>query len=394
MRPKARGRAIILAASLAALPLPSFGAEPGEVLWNVETGFHFVVPSGVTAPDGSVYFHSEEVLALAPDGTVLWRDPLPGASVVDRAADGTVYAAAGDRIVAYRTDGVRLWTFVEDPAGSGFMAGPNVGPDGNVYAVTETQIDGLGAFSLTPAGALRWSIAGFEDHQAIGFMDRRLEFASDRFYFAHDLVPLCESTGMVAILLSGAVDWCRELAGHSVVTVGLQDRAHVASLDLRTFDSEGGTLWTASLIQPGEPATGPREAVFLTHSVYDLSAIRPDGSLLWTVEDAANGRFPVRPTVSPDGSVVLLPSSLAFGSNGELRAFDAADGSLLWSLALTGDSAGAAGPAVFGPHGMVAYLPVTTRTATTIVAVQVRGATIFADGFESGDVSAWDAVSG
>ena len=48
------------------------------------------------------------------------------------------------------------------------LAGPNVGPDGNTYAVQDTQLDGegLGHFSLDAAGALRysevvyWSFAG------------------------------------------------------------------------------------------------------------------------------------------------------------------------------------------------------------------------------------------
>lgn len=385
---------ILLALALAAgLPAAALAADPGEVLWSVETGFNFLVRPGVVAPDGTIYFHSEELLALTPAGDVLWREPLLGSSVVDRDDGGNLYAVSGNLVVAYRSDGVRLWTFDENPAAGDFMGGPNVGPDGNIYAVTDTRVEGLGAFSLTPAGVLRWNITGYEDHQPIGIIDRRLEFADDRFYFAYDRVPVCDGTGMTAILFDGTIDWCEELSGHSVVAVGVDGRAHISAQDLRTFDVEGNPVWTDSLIQPGEPTSGPDGSVYLTHDTYDLSAIRPDGSVRWTVDDAADGRFPMRPSVTPDGETVLLPTGLAFGQNGELRAFDAATGASLWTLPLTGPSAGAAGPALLSPNGAVAYLPVSTQSTTDIVAVQVDPA-IFADGFESGDVTAWDAVLG
>jgi hypothetical protein len=45
------------------------------------------------------------------------------------------------------------WQFNQNP-GAFILLGPNVGPDDNIYAVA-TQ--GIGVFSLTPQGTLRWA---------------------------------------------------------------------------------------------------------------------------------------------------------------------------------------------------------------------------------------------
>jgi hypothetical protein len=42
--------------------------------------------------------------------------------------------------------------------GQGVIAGPTVGPDGNVYVISD--YGGLGAFALSPAGQLLWSNSG------------------------------------------------------------------------------------------------------------------------------------------------------------------------------------------------------------------------------------------
>src|SRR6185436_16023044 len=92
--------------------------------------------------------------AISPQGSILWSKPLSETAYVDIGPDGTVYAGSMNTIYAFTPSGALKWSFTEPPGGQGLMAGPTVGPDGNIYAVSD--FGGLGAFSLTPAGVLRW----------------------------------------------------------------------------------------------------------------------------------------------------------------------------------------------------------------------------------------------
>ena len=80
--------------------------------------------------------------------------------------DGTVYSGSGGTIFAYTPAGQLLWSFTEPPGGQGLMAGPTVGLNGNIYAVTDNG--GLGALSLTPGGQLIWNQPGYTNFDGTG----------------------------------------------------------------------------------------------------------------------------------------------------------------------------------------------------------------------------------
>ncbi|MFG0259026.1 MAG: PQQ-binding-like beta-propeller repeat protein, partial [Phycisphaerales bacterium JB041] len=140
-------------------------AETG-VLWRFEMAGPAAGAAVSVGPDGTVYASDADTLyALTPAGTLRWeRAGLGGGRQIDFLADGTVIAAADTAIHALDpADGVDLWSFGFDGNGSreSIEVGPNVGPDGNIYAVTSTDGQfGLGAFSLTPTGTLRWADEG------------------------------------------------------------------------------------------------------------------------------------------------------------------------------------------------------------------------------------------
>jgi outer membrane protein assembly factor BamB len=365
-----------LPALLLASPQTARAQQAGEVLWAVNVGFNYNLPPPTVAPDGTIYINSEDLYAISPNGQVLWTAEHFGAHVVGLGDDGTVYASNGADVSAYGPNGNLLWTFVEDPRGGGFMAGPTVGPDGNVYAISDTLSGGLGAFSLTPDGHLRWSVSGFEDHQPFGFVSRTVPFAQDRLYWAFDRVPGCGSTGLVSLLLAnGAVDWCVETGSYSRPAVGTDGMVFLGGLDLSAFDAAGNLLWTANVLGPGAPATGPDGAVFVLGHSYDLFAFESDGTPRWSFANAAEGNFPINPpAVAPNGSAVVFGTSYSFGHTGEIRAHDPATGARLWTVSLTGPSEGVSGPPTFSPDGSVVYVPTSTFSTSSLVAVRVSDA--------------------
>ena len=64
------------------------------------------------------------------------------------------------------------------------IAGPTVGPDGNIYVISD--YGGLGAFALSPAGQLLWSNPGNPTFSEYGQLGAEIVFGSGRLYAAFD----------------------------------------------------------------------------------------------------------------------------------------------------------------------------------------------------------------
>ena len=110
------------------------------------------------------------------------------------------------------------------------------------------------------------------------------------------------------------------------------------------------------------------------HSNFNLWSLTAAGQKRWEVDGVAGDNFPVAPTVSPDGSVIVFGTFFSFGVNGKLVAVDAADGSVIWTLPITGPSAGIAGPVSFSNDGETVYAPITEIGGVNkLLAVSVRG---------------------
>jgi outer membrane protein assembly factor BamB len=72
--------------------------------------------------------------------------------------------------------------------------------------------------------------------------------------------------------------------------------------------------------------------------------------------------------------VIVFGTFFSFGVNGKLVAVNAADGSVLWALPITGPSAGIAGPVSFSTDGETVYVPITEIGGVNkLLAVSVRG---------------------
>ena len=167
--------AVALAAAAAMLLAPGTGsgaiptgtssvsaASPGAVKWRFQVSGSYVLHRPAVGPDGGVVVASStgNVYSLTADGALRWVVPA-GADGLSIGPDGTVYAGSMSTITAIAPNGSIRWTYTEPSVGQGVIAGPTVGPDGNIYAISD--YGGLGAFALSPDGQLLWSNPGQPD---------------------------------------------------------------------------------------------------------------------------------------------------------------------------------------------------------------------------------------
>ena len=357
----------------------ALGQNAGELLWSVNLAYTPSTAAPKIAPNGTIYLHSEDLYAISPAGQILWSKDSTDPKAVDLGADGTVYSGSGNTIFAYNPSGNLLWTFTEPPGGQGIMAGPTVGADGNIYAVTDGG--GLGALSLTPAGKLIWNRPGYVKFEGTG--QTTVPLTPNRLYFADDVVPGCTvlSEGLNALDLEGNLLWCVSFSGISrpVATPTGDALLHDFGV-LYDYNPDGSRDWAFPFPFPSGTLIGPSLApdgtIYIFHSYVNLWSLTANGKKRWQVDGVASPNFPVTPTVSPDGSVVVFGTVYSFGVNGKLIAVRASDGGVLWTLPIPGPSAGAAGPVAFSADGKTVYAPITEIGGVNkLWAVSVNGGT-------------------
>ncbi len=279
--------------------------EPGDILWTYgdeRSGF-FSCPA--VGPDGTIYAGSADstLVALHPDGTEKWARKLDRAVLepVALAADGTVYAAASDMLVAADSLGTLKWT-LEGAAGKKFTS-PSVGPDGALYTGSE---DGH-VYAFGPDGSDRWSYS-----------------TGDSILFA----PVIGTGGTV----------------------------YAASGDtLIALRRDGTPKWAFGTVSDitGAPAIGPDGTVYVgtdwnpRDNTSALFAIRPDGSMRYAVP-GREIRISNGPVLSPDGA------TLYYGDHyGGLNALRSDDGGEPRSVQLNNSSAPVLSTPAVGPDGTI-----------------------------------------
>ncbi len=349
----------------------------GEIIWSVDLTYTPTTAAPRIAPSGDIYIHSDDLYAISPAGQILWSKNSADPKAIDLGPDGTVYSGSGGTIFAYTPAGALLWTFTEPPGGQGLMAGPTVGADGNIYAVTDGG--GLGALSLTPAGKLIWNQPGYVNFDGTGLTP--VPLTPSRLYFAEDVVPGCTtfSEGLNALDLNGNLLWCVSFSGISRPIASPNGDALVHDFGvLYDYNPDGSRDWAFSFPFPSGTLIGPSVApdgtIYIFHSYVNLWSLTAAGKKRWEVDGIASPNFPIAPTVSPDGSVIVFGTVFAFGVNGKLVAVNAANGAVLWTLPITGPSAGAAGPVSFSKDGATVYAPITEIGGVNkLLAISVKG---------------------
>ena len=345
--------ALVLLAACAVLAPAARGAL---VKWRFEVAGQYILQAPAVAPDGTVAVvgSSGNLYSLTPDGALRWMVPgVGGHGGPSFGPDGTVYVGVDRRITAVAPNGTIRWSFVEPAGGQGIIAGPTVGPDGNVYVISD--YGGLGAFALSPQGALLWSNEGNPVFTEYGQLGAEIVFGAGRLFAAFDEYGVHPTDVLYGLTLGGAQQWAVNAPASADVFMQRQAQPAVGpgggSLYLTGLNSQAGwrldrynpntgaVVWAYSQ-EPANgmspPSVGPDGTVYLSRSLGYLDAVTPTGQNRWTYFD---GTIIDLPRVTPDGSLVVAGDRPNFGEPGTLRGWDAPTGRPNFEVPLpTGDT--------------------------------------------------------
>ena len=354
-------------ASPQALLVPS---EPQRVKWRFRLDGDYSLHSPGVGADGTVYVSlpNGKLVAVAPTGVQRWVFQAgPGGGVdgpVSVGADGTIYVAGmvadpsgsggTGAIFAVTPNGTQKWVFI---TGDLMIAGPNVGPDGNIYAVSD--IGGIGLFSLTPQGQRRFNVPGFNEHGPIG---QEITFGSGQLYFAFDMSGLGSQPSLFGYDLNGNRRFrVPNAANRGQAAVGpngnvvIQTFPSNIGLSLTAFSPAGATVWSFYEF-PGNteenPDVGPDNVAYTVRNLSTLFAFNPNGTVRWRYRDPG---ILFQPKVrSPNNDLVFMGGRLSYGQPGFFLAVNTA-GTPLWRVDLP-DEPG------FSPYGQL--VPMTRPVFT------------------------------
>jgi hypothetical protein len=258
--------------------------------------------------------------------------------------------------------GALKWRF--NQTGDFIMAGPNVGPDGNVYAVTD--FTGIGLFSLTPNGQLRFKTGRFTEY---GFLGEQIAFGSGQLYFSFDMAGTGTPPSLFAYGLNGSFKWrVNNAANNSRPAVGPNGNISIESfptnvgLSVATYTPAGGLAWSFYEF-PGNteehPDVGPDNTVYTVRNLGTLLALNPNGTVKWRVRDTT---IMFEPRIRPQNDLLFMGGRITYGAPGYFQAVSAA-GTPLWRVNLP-DEPGFApygqlvpmSRPVFSPDGNTAYV--------------------------------------
>lgn len=315
-------------------------SDAGRVLWRFEMASPFSGDEVAVGADGTIYASDNtQVYALNPDGTVKWtRAGVGGGTPVSFLADGTIIVGLGETVYALDpADGSDVWTFSYDSNNfqEQIEVGPNVGPDGNVYGVTSTDGSiGLGAFSLTPDGQLRWADKGQPLLDVINagtlgpvyFTADRIIFPFNNVQAGANLVYGYDFGGSQTLYLSSCSGPPR--------TDPLNRLLVTSSCGVQAHDEDASqTFWTVGFGSVNlAPAIGGDATIYSGNWMGAVSAVDPSGTVVWTSADALDAlrMLAVRQDVG-----VLVYSGGTFGAPDFVSGVQTSDGALVWTVNLT-----------------------------------------------------------
>jgi hypothetical protein len=349
---------------------------PQRVRWRVKLNGDYSMHSPGVGADGTIYVHLEngKLFAIAPSGARKWvfQAGLGGLvyGPVEVGADGTIYVAgivpdpagsgATGAIFALNPNGTLKWEF--NATGQFIIAGPNIGPDGNIYAVAD--FPGIGLFSLTPAGQLRFSTGNFTDFGALG---QEIAFGPGRLYFSFDMAGLGSQPSLFGYDLNGnEVFQAQNAANNSQAAVGPNGNVVIETfptigLSLTAYSPAGTLLWSYHQFPSNtmeHPDVGPDNVVYSVRSLSTLFAVNPNGTERWRYMDPG---ILFQPRVGPRNDLLFMGGRVTYGAPGFFEAVSTA-GTPLWRVDLPDepgfDPYGQLVPMtrpVFSPDGNTAY---------------------------------------
>lgn len=306
------------------------------------------------APDGTVYCVDvfDHLYAIAPDGGLKWLVRGAGSKGVAVGFDGSIYVASESYINAYNPDGSVKWRFVQNPRAF-ICLGVSVGPDGNIYSVG-TQ--GMGVFSLTPTGTLRWTNPEAYNRPIVDYGE--IVFGPNGgnqqlYFYANDHVRALRLDGSPVFTLA-------HLGQPAIAPDGS------VHFPLGAYSPAGSLLWTFSPPYPINVLTPPDVGSDGTHyfgqNLIQLFALNTNGTQRWhaTLNGYVGG-----PIVNPLNTQLLMGSQDTLDHPGFILSASAQNGNELWRLTLPAEDGFNQFPdtrARFTTDGGTAYIITATAT--------------------------------
>jgi outer membrane protein assembly factor BamB len=355
--------------------------QVGRVKWIFEADSNQIKYRPALAPDGTLYIHTSNqtdglVYALAPNGALLWITKVNWAPYGPPSAgpDGAVYVGSIGSAYRISPEGNIDWEFFPEAIGDGIFVVPHAGPDGMVYGAYQ---HGIGAYSLHPAsGEAAWTNTGDPImHDWAGHQGNELVFGwsgagapVDRFF-----VTMEWQADIHCMTLDGEQLWARGTGNEATEpAIGSDGTVYLPAILARYVEAldpdTGDSLW---LFQPGGSAQIRGIEIDDNDILYyfasgKLQALDPAGgpSLVWSI---STGTINNEPSLTPDGTTLLISGVPNYGDPGFIKAYSAANGQEVWHI----DLPGAPSPAdrLIGSHharitpdGSTAYMSTTTLT--------------------------------
>ena len=306
-------------------------AAANHVNWRFRMNgpYSFVRPA--LGSDGTVYSIDAfgHLYALTPGGGLKWLVRGAGDKGVAVGPDQTIYVASEDFIKAYNPDGTEKWTFVQNPRAF-ICLGVSVGPDGNIYSVSA---EGLGVFSLTPSGTLRWT--NTEHYHRLIVEYGEIVFGPNGngqqlYFYANDHLR--------AVGLDGSSVFSNSSGEVAAFRPGLQP---VVAPDgsvhtvLWAYNADGSLRWFFQTPYPYNTFTaadvGGDGTHYFVQNLSQLFALNPNGSQRW--QASVNG-YVAGPIVNPLNTQLVMGSQETGDHAGFILSVSAQDGQELWRVIL------------------------------------------------------------
>lgn len=340
----------------------------GRIRWTLQMDSSYATGDPAVAADGTLYLVdvSGRLYAIAADGGLKWIVRVAGNRGPSVGPDGTVYVGDEQFVRAFNPDGSLKWTYTQ-PVRAFFLLDIAVGPDGNIYGVA-TQ--GLGTFSLTPAGTLRWAVPEpynrpIADRGDIVFgpngAKQQLYFYTNAHTLAYDLAGNLVNNTMAA---------AQPRVSPSDASVHIRNQAYAPN---------GALVWTASQLSLLTSWNLGQDG---THYGVDgqfstLWAITPGGTPAWSLPFSTSEYYTFLGANRQNSMVVLsgtvFPATFLKGVSIPLHSES-------WRVDLPVDAASGASQSVqtnpvFSPDGATTYVTTTVSGVARayLIAVDATG---------------------
>jgi hypothetical protein len=351
----------------------------GRVLWRFPVDAQYISGRPGVGADGTIYTLdvNGHLYALTPDGGLKWifnRAPGPGRQSVDVGADGTIYFASGNVLYAVNPNGTQKWRVADEISYGAFESGPNVGPDGNVYAATRDMFfGGLGFVVISPAGQILSNTPGFGEGRGTKFFAREIFFGANRAY--HTLDNLTQPNGVLSFHQIGgaflfgrpAIQEANPAVAPDGTVYAVTNSSPVSNINLQAYDPNGnalGVLFGANTNYLTSPDVGADGTIYIGRNLNFVNALNPNGSQKWQFTGSG---ILGDPTVNTQNSV-LTTGGYDIGVPGFVHGIGANNGQLLWTITLPEENGGFVRPHArpkFSRDGSTVYVGMSLASSTS-----------------------------